>query len=103
MAHHRTKMFFPFGQPFIFVRGRDESSKYVQTSKLRAAAQEAFVFIEDYRLELLHSLCVCDGQGEPILETLGGDGEIGRAESDHMREVEALLTKLALALKGSFP
>jgi hypothetical protein len=71
MAHrHRTAMLLPFGQPFIFVRGRDADSKRVQTSKLRAACQEAFVFIEDYRLELLRSYCLTDANGDPIIETL---------------------------------
>jgi hypothetical protein len=100
-ARHRTADFIPPGQPFVFLRKDEPIAKRVQSAKLREACKAAFVFIEDYRRELLGSYCLHGADGAPILMSLGGYAPEEQAESEHMREVEALLKQLINALQGT--
>lgn len=59
---------------------------------LLTAAQQALVFVADYRDELMRSYCVCDRAGTPLRDTADP------IESEHLAEVEALIDALAYAI-----
>jgi hypothetical protein len=61
-------------------------------SRLLNAAHAALVFVSDYRDELMRSYCLCDALGTPLRDTADP------IESTHLREVEALIDRLASAI-----
>lgn len=65
--------------------------------RLRDAASAALEFLTDYQYELIESYCVLNPDGTRDPSTAD------EIESEHLREVEALIEQVRLALNEGTP
>lgn len=59
---------------------------------LRDAAAQALVYLSDYRIELMQSVCDCDNAGTPLRDTCDA------IDAHSLVEIETIIDALATAL-----